>query len=71
MNKWIYIVLLVGLFAISTSPIIAKLLPVVPAVAIAFWRMATASSILWAYSLIKPQPQIKKAILSLYFLLVF
>tara|TARA_Y100000758_G_scaffold133724_1_gene94593 strand:+ start:3798 stop:4655 length:858 start_codon:yes stop_codon:yes gene_type:complete len=61
MNKWIYIVLLVGLFAISTSPVIAKLLPLVPAVAIAFWRMATASAFLWAYSYIKPQPPIKSS----------
>ena len=71
MNKWIYIVLLVGLFAISTSPIIAKLLPVVPAVAIAFWRMATASSILWTYSIIKPQPRIKEDNIKLVFLAGF
>ena len=71
MNKWIYIVLLVGLFAISTSPIIAKLLPVVPAVAIAFWRMATASSILWVYSIIKPQPRIKEDNIKLVFLAGF
>ena len=71
MNKWIYIVLLVGLFAISTSPIIAKLLPVVPAAAIAFWRMATASSVLWAYSLIKPQPRIKEDNIKLVFLAGF
>ena len=71
MNKWTYIVLLVGLFAISTSPIIAKLLPVVPAVAIAFWRMATASSILWVYSIIKPQPRIKENNIKLVFLAGF
>ena len=71
MNKWIYIILLVGLFAISTSPIIAKLLPAVPAVAIAFWRMATASSVLWAYSFIKPQPRIKEDNIKLVFLAGF
>ena len=60
MNKFIYIILIVGLFAISTSPVIARLLPLVPATVIAFWRMASASSMLWTYSYIKPQPPIKK-----------
>ena len=55
MNKWIYTVLLVGLLAISTSPVIARLLPLVPAAVIAFWRMAAASAMLWSYSSIRPQ----------------
>ena len=55
MNKWIYTVLLVGLLAISTSPVIARLLPLVPAVVISFWRMAAASTMLWCYSSIRPQ----------------
>ena len=55
MNKWIYTILLVGLLAISTSPVIARLLPLVPATVISFWRMATASSMLWCYSSIRPQ----------------
>ena len=50
LNKRIYILLIVGLFAISTSPVIAKLLPSVPASIIAFWRMAFASIILWIYT---------------------
>ena len=55
MNKWIYTVLLVGLLAISTSPVIARLLPLVPAAVISFWRMAAASTMLWCYSSIRPQ----------------
>ena len=55
MNKWIYTILLVGLLAISTSPVIARLLPLVPAAVIAFWRMAAASAMLWIYSSIRPQ----------------
>ena len=55
MNKWIYTILLVGLLAISTSPVIARLLPLVPAAVIAFWRMAAASAMLWSYSSIRPQ----------------
>ena len=55
MNNWIYTILLVGLLAISTSPVIARLLPLVPAAVIAFWRMAAASAMLWSYSSIRPQ----------------
>ena len=55
MNKWIYTILLVGLLAISTSPVIARLLPLVPAAVIAFWRMTAASAMLWSYSSIRPQ----------------
>ena len=58
MNKWIYTILIVGLLAISTSPVIAKLLPLVPAAVIAFWRMTFASAMLWGYSSIRPQESI-------------
>ena len=50
LNKQIYPLLIIGLIAISTSPVIAKLLPYVPATVIAFWRMAIASAALWIYS---------------------
>ena len=49
-NNRIYPLLIIGLFAISTSPVIAKLLPYVPAAVIAFWRMAIASGALWFYT---------------------
>ena len=52
-------ILIVGLLAISTSPVIARLLPMVPAAVIAFWRMATASAMLWSYSSIRPQESIE------------
>ena len=55
MNKWIYTILLVGLLAVSTSPVIARLLPLVPAAVIAFWRMAAASAMLWSYSSFRSQ----------------
>jgi len=55
MNKWIYTILIVGLLAISTSPVIARLLPLVPAAVIAFWRMAAASAMLWSYSSFRSQ----------------
>ena len=50
LNKQIYPLLIIGLIAISTSPVIAKMLPLVPATVIAFWRMAIASALLWVYS---------------------
>ena len=50
LNKQIYPLLIIGLIAISTSPVIAKMLHLVPATVIAFWRMAIASALLWVYS---------------------
>ena len=44
--------------AISSSPVIARLLPLVPAAIIAFWRMTFASAMLWGYSSIRPQESI-------------
>ena len=52
-------ILIVGLLAISTSPVIARLLPLVPAAVIAFWRMTSASVMLWGYSSIRTQESIK------------
>jgi len=72
MNKWIYTILLVGLLAISTSPVIARLLPLVPAAVIAFWRMAAASAMLWSYSSIRPQEsRLQQKISDLFLPLVF
>ena len=51
----LYILITVALVSVSTSSIIVRFLPTVPAVVIAFWRMALASAVLWIYSLIKPQ----------------
>jgi len=58
MNKWIYAILFTGLLAISTSPVIARLLPLVPAAVISFWRMTFASTMLWGVSSIRPQKSI-------------
>lgn len=44
-----------ALVSVSSSSIIVRFLPTIPAVIIAFWRMALASAVLWCYSLIKPQ----------------
>ena len=58
-NKQIYPLLVIGLIAISTSPVIAKMLPLVPATVIAFWRMAIASAVLWFYSVLFSYKSVK------------
>ena len=45
---------------VSTSSIIARLLPGVSAVVIAFWRLAIASMLIWAYTSFKRQLSIDK-----------
>ncbi|MAV64322.1 MAG: hypothetical protein CBD97_01130 [Pelagibacteraceae bacterium TMED237] len=54
----ISLVLLIALFAVSTSPIAAKLLnqnSEVNGIVIAFWRMAFASGLIWLFSIFKNQ----------------
>ena len=48
------------MLAVSTSPIIARYLENVPAVAISFWRMAFGALILWIISIFKKQPPLIK-----------
>ncbi len=49
-----FLLLVAATFAVSTSPILARILSDVPAVGISFWRMAIGATILWLYSKIKP-----------------
>jgi drug/metabolite transporter (DMT)-like permease len=51
--------LLLAMFSVSTSPIIARYLENVPAVAISFWRMGFGAIILWLISLIQKQTPLK------------
>ena len=59
MNIKITLLLILALFSVSTSPIVAKALTEVGAVSISFWRMLFASMILWGYTVFKPQGRIK------------
>ena len=61
MNIKITLLLILALFSVSTSPIVAKALTEVGAVSISFWRMLFASMILWGYTVFKPQGRIKIA----------
>ena len=47
--------LFTAMLAVSTSPIIARYLDNVPAVAISFWRMGFGALILWMISVVKKQ----------------
>ena len=55
MNYRITILLIIALLSVSTSPIVAKSLVGVPAVAISFWRMFIGSILLWIYSIFNNQ----------------
>ena len=60
MNYRITILLVIALLSVSTSPIVAKSLIGVPAVAISFWRMFIGSFLLWLYSIFYKQGNVKK-----------
>ena len=60
MNYRITILLVIALLSVSTSPIVAKSLIGVPAVAISFWRMIIGSFLLWLYSIFYKQGNVKK-----------
>ena len=59
MNIKITLLLILALFSVSTSPIVAKALTEVGAISISFWRMLFASMILWIYTMFKPQGRMK------------
>jgi len=56
----INLVLVFALLCVSTSSIIARLLPEVSAIVIAFWRLAIASLIIWGYTFFKRQGSVDK-----------
>jgi len=60
MNVKINLVLMVALFAVSASSIIARFLPDVSSTVISLWRLVFASVAVWIYSLFKTQSRIKK-----------
>ena len=73
MKSSIFFLLFVAMLSVSTSPIIARYLDSVPAVAISFWRMSFGATILWLFSLLKKQPPLtnvnfKRTILAGFFL---
>jgi drug/metabolite transporter (DMT)-like permease len=61
MNYKITILLFIALLSVSTSPIMAKSLIGVSAIAISFWRMFIASLLIWIYSAYKNQGRMQKS----------
>ena len=55
MPKRIYLVLLLALVSVSSTSLVIRHVAFVPALTLAFWRMLSASGLLWAYSVKKPQ----------------
>ena len=49
-----------ALFSVSSTSLVIKYLPDVPALTMAFWRMFFAGVMLWVYSLFKPTPPLNK-----------
>ena len=55
MNNRIYIILVFGLLGVSFGAPLARFLPEMAALTIAFWRMAGASTLLWSHGVIQKQ----------------
>ena len=59
----IYFILILALLSVSSTSIVIRSLPFVPALTMAFWRMMIASAFLWLYSFYKkPNPLRKKSL---------
>ena len=50
MTTRIYLLLVLALVSVSSSSLVVRYAASVPAITLAFWRMLTASGMLWAYS---------------------
>ena len=46
----LYIVVLIALFSVSSSSLVIRYTPEIPALTLAFWRMFIASGLLWVYT---------------------
>ena len=62
MSPRLYFILILALISVSSTSLIVRVLPSVPALTMAFWRMLIASALLWSYSFFKkPKPLNKKS----------
>jgi len=55
MERFVYVILLFGLLGVSFGAPLARFVPELAALTIAFWRMAGASALLWTSAPMKPQ----------------
>ena len=61
MNRQVYIILVFGLLGVSFGAPLARFLPELAALTIAFWRMAGASTLLWSHGIVQKQEPLAKA----------
>ena len=54
MTVRIGLILLLAMVSVSSTSLVVRSVATVPALVLAFWRMFTASGMLWGYSLIRP-----------------
>ncbi len=54
MSIRLFLILGLAVLSVSTTSLVVRHLALVPAVVIAFWRMFTASGMLWLFSAVKP-----------------
>jgi drug/metabolite transporter (DMT)-like permease len=59
MNKKVYLILAFGLLGVSFGGPLARFLPEMAALTIAFWRMAGASTMLWTHGIVQHQKPLK------------
>ncbi|NQV14045.1 DMT family transporter [bacterium] len=61
MDRMVLIVLIFGLLGVSFGAPLARFVPELAAITIAFWRMAGASGLLWGYTAVKRQGSLDRS----------
>jgi len=61
MERFVFIILVLGLFGVSFGAPLARFVPEVAALTIAFWRMAGSSALLWTSAAISPQGKLDRS----------
>ena len=55
------LILLLAMVSVSSTSLVVRSVATVPALVLAFWRMLTASGMLWSYSVIRPAGKLSSA----------
>ena len=55
------LILLLAMVSVSSTSLVVRSVATVPALVLAFWRMVTASGMLWSYSVIRPAGKLSSA----------
>ena len=60
MERFVFVILIMGLLGVSFGAPLARFVPELAAITIAFWRMAGASALLWASAPVKAQGSLNR-----------